>query len=104
MAGKGSLALPAKSLRKPTFYSTPREFQNALSLIVIDSSYDGLTIYYPQYSSVNLECNSASPESDSNAIFACAAAFTDSEGRVMGDYVSHGSLHSGNRSSYGCFV
>lgn len=74
------------------------------SLIVIDSSYDGLTIYYPQYSSVNLECNPASPESDPNAIFACAAAFTDSEGRVMGDYVSHGSLHSGNRSSYGCFV
>lgn len=33
------------------------------SLIVIDSSYDGLTIFYPQYSSVNLECNPASPES-----------------------------------------
>ena len=74
------------------------------SLIVIDSSYDGLTIYYPQYSSVNLECQSTSPEGDHNAIFACAAAFTDKNGRVMGDYISHGNMHSGNHSTYGCFV
>ena len=74
------------------------------SLIVIDSSYDGLIIYYPQYGSINLECRSTSPESDHNAIFACAAAFTDRDGRIMGDYISHGEIHSGKRSTYGCFV
>ena len=74
------------------------------SLIVIDSSHEGLTIYYPQYDSINLECQSDSPENDKEAIFACAAAFTDKTGNVMGDYVSNGTLHTGGYSSYGCFV
>lgn len=79
-------------------------YASADSLIRIDSSYDGLTIFYPQYSSINLECQSKSAENDPNAIFACAAAFTNNTQNVMGDYVSNGKLHSGGRSSYGCFV
>ena len=79
-------------------------YASADSLIVIDSSHEGLTIYYPQYSSINLECQPASPENNSNAIFACASAFTDNNGNVIGDYVSSGTMHSGKRSSYGCFV
>lgn len=74
------------------------------SLVEIDTSYEGLTIYYPKYSSINLVCQSISPENDKNAIYACAAAFTGQDGKVRGDYVSNGIVYPGNGGCYGCFV
>ena len=46
------------------------------ALIVIDESHERLTIYYPQYNSINLEYGANSSEENPVAIFYCPAAFT----------------------------
>ena len=80
------------------------------SLIVIDDSNSRLTVFYPQYDSMDLVCGISSPESDHKAIFSCAAAFTGEplnefkHSNINGDHVSGGVLHKGSTYNRGCFV
>lgn len=87
-------------------------YKGADSLIVIDTCREGLTIYYPQYSSIDLVCGAESPEEDCKAIFSCPAAFTGdtiSEFKhinIAGHHVSKGEFHRGYacKPNTGAFV
>ena len=76
-------------------------YKGADSFIVIDESRDGLTIYYPQYSSINLEYGSNSPAEDPKAIFCCPAAFTGEtitefrHTNIAGHHASNKEFHKG---------
>ena len=78
--------------------------RDAESLVNIDRSYNGLTVYYPDFDYMDLVSGATSPENNHKAIFSCAAAFTDGCGRIIGDYVCGGVTHAGNSGSNGCFV
>lgn len=81
-------------------------YKSADSLIVIDSSHKGLTIFYPQYKSIDLVCDVSSPQGDCNAIFCCPAAFTGEvinefkHTNIAGHHVSGGELDYG----YACKI
>lgn len=81
-------------------------YKRADPLIVIDESHEGLTIFYPQYESIDLVCGASSPESDSRTVFCCPAAFTGEvinefkHSNIAGHHVSGGELEYG----YACKV
>lgn len=87
-------------------------YKGADSLLVIDTSREGLTLYYPQYNSIDLVCGAASPEEDSKAIFSCPAAFTGEtilefkHTNIAGHHVSNGEFHRGYacKPNTGAFV
>ena len=87
-------------------------YKAADSLIVIDDSNEGLTIYYPQYKSIDLVCGASSPEYDDKAIFCCPAAFTGEtilefkHTNIAGYHVSKGEFHRGYtcKPNTGAFV
>jgi hypothetical protein len=87
-------------------------YKKADSLIAIDNSQEGLTIYYPQYKSIDLVCGPVSQENDQKAIFSCPAAFTGEtilefkHTNIAGHHVSKGKFHRGYacRHNTGCFV
>ena len=76
-------------------------YKSADPLIVIDESHEGLTIYYPQYSSINLKYGANSPEEDPKAIFCCPAAFTGEtitefrHTNIAGHHASNKEFHGG---------
>ena len=76
-------------------------YKSADPFIVIDESHKGLTIYYPQYSSINLEYGANSPEEDPKAIFCCPAAFTGEaitefrHTNIAGHHASNKEFHRG---------
>ena len=69
----------------------------------IDTSIQGLTIYYPITDSIVLRCfDRPIPDKDSAVVFCCAAAFTrydrpheNNHLNVAGDHVCSGERHSG---------
>jgi hypothetical protein len=71
------------------------------TLITINTSHEGLTVFYPKYKSIDLVCAISSPEDDSTAIFCCPAAFTGDflnefkHFNIAGNHVSGGELHKG---------
>lgn len=87
-------------------------YNGADSLLVIDNSNEGLTIYYPQYNSIDLVCGAVSPEEDDKAIFSCPAAFTGERilefkhTNIAGHHVSKGEFHRGYacKPNTGAFV
>lgn len=94
-------------------YSQINDDKQEILFTVIDSTEANLKIYYPQFDSIKLECfNKVTPESHENAIFCCAAAFTDDWGteinhdRICGEHSSDGVVYN-NRSlkrNTGAFV
>lgn len=87
-------------------------YDGADSLLVIDNSNQGLTIYYPEYNSIDLVCGAVSPEEDDKAIFSCPAAFTGERilefkhTNIAGHHVSNGEFHRGYacKPNTGAFV
>lgn len=87
-------------------------YNGADSLVVIDNSNEGLTIYYPQYSSIDLVCGAGSPEEDDRAVFCCPAAFTKERilefkhTNIAGHHVSKGKFELGYpcKPNTGAFV
>lgn len=80
--------------------------------MVIDRSHEGLTVYYPQFTSMDLVCANTSPEDDKNAIFSCAGAFTGSimdefqHTNIAGNHVSSSKFYKGYscKKNTGAFV
>ena len=81
-------------------------------LIAVDESHEGLKIYYPEFSSIDLVCGQHAPKDDPDAILCCAAAFTGNRlsefkhSNIAGNHVSGGVLEKGYRSTLntGAFV
>ena len=75
--------------------------KSADSFVVIDESHDGLTIYYPKYSSIDLVYGANSPIEDTKAIFCCPAAFTGEaitkfrHTNLAGHHASNNEFHKG---------
>lgn len=71
--------------------------------VQVDTSFGGLTIYYPITDSIGLKCfNPPSPDKDSSIIFCCAAAFTrydkphnNNHLNIAGDHVCSGVREQG---------
>ena len=71
-----------------------------------------LTIYYPQYSDIDLACGQMPEKTDTNVIFCCEAAFTGQlltvfqHNNIAGHHVSGGIFYKGYRCkpNTGCFV
>lgn len=87
-------------------------YESADPLITIDTTHDGLSIYYPKFVSVDLVCESYSPIEDKNAIFCCAASFTGEtlpefkHSNIAGNHVSGGKYEKGYSCKHntGAFV
>lgn len=69
-------------------------------VVAIDTTHQGLVLYYPPTDSIGLRCFSTpDPELDGNVVFCCAAAFTGDYGadadhkRICGDHVSDGTYY-----------
>ena len=90
------------------------ENQEVISpVVIVDTMYTGLTIYYPKTDSISLRCfERPDPATDPDIIFCCAAAFTlDYEtkadhSRICSAHVSDGVYYKKPRSSRytGAFV
>ncbi|MBR5198891.1 MAG: hypothetical protein IKW20_03580 [Bacteroidales bacterium] len=82
------------------------------TLIKIDNSHEGLTVYYPKFKSIDLVCGTKSPMDDRKAILSCAAAFTGSRisefrhSNIAGNHVSGGEYENGYKcdDNTGAFV
>lgn len=82
------------------------------SLVVINNDHEGLTIFYPQYKSIDLVYGASSPEEDKKVIFCCPAAFTGEtipefkHSNIAGHHVSNGKFEKGYacRHNTGAFV
>ena len=76
---------------------------NALAptVIVDDTTVNGLIIYYPQFSRIDLVCEQMPAKEDTNVIFCAEAAFTHelldefAHTNIDGDHVSGGQRHKG---------
>lgn len=87
-------------------------YKAADPLINIDTTQDGLAIYYPKFESIDLVCGSYSPVEDENVIFCCAASFTGEtlpvfkHSNVAGNHVSGGEYNKGYlcKHNTGAFV
>ena len=95
-----------------------------LCLLFVESSYvqvnklmhiettNDLTIYYPQYSDIDLACGKMPEKTDTNVLFCCEAAFTGEllkvfkHSNIAGHHVSGGKFYKGYscRPNTGCFV
>ena len=81
-------------------------------LIAIDESHEGLKVYYPEFSYIDLVCGQESPKDNAEAILCCAAAFTGSRladfkhSNIAGNHVSGGEMHKGYKCIHntGAFV
>lgn len=82
------------------------------TLIKIDNSHEGLTVYYPEFSSIDLVCGQQAPKDNPDAILCCAAAFTGSRlsefkhSNIAGNHVSGGKYEKGYKckDNTGAFV
>lgn len=82
------------------------------ALITVDKSHEGLRVYYPEFSSIDLVCGQQAPKDNPDAILCCAAAFTGSRlaefkhSNIAGNHVSGGVFQKGYRSALntGAFV
>lgn len=71
-----------------------------------------LTIYYPQYSDIDLACGKMPEKTDTNVLFCCEAAFTGEllkefkHSNIAGHHVSGGKFYRGYKCkpNTGCFV
>ena len=89
-----------------------QDHQDTNSLVNICNSHEELTIYYPNYKSIDLFCGNKSPKKDKNAIFCSAAAFTSKKlkefkhSNIEGNHVSDGKFYTGDDCKYntGAFV
>ena len=87
-------------------------YESAESLITVDMTHDGLTIYFPKFDTVDLVCGQDSPVEDKNAILCCAASFTGEtlsvfkHSNIAGNHVSGGKYEKGYscRHNTGAFV
>jgi rhodanese-related sulfurtransferase len=81
-------------------------------LLFVDTTHEGLSIYYPKFESIDLVCGSYSPVEDKNAVFCCAASFTGEtlsvfkHSNVAGNHVSGGEYNNGYlcKHNTGAFV
>ena len=72
------------------------------SLVIIDdTTVSGLIIYYPQFSSIDLVCQTMPSKQDTSVIFCAEAAFTHelldtfAHSNIDGDHVSGGKRYTG---------
>ena len=71
-----------------------------------------LTIYYPQYSDIDLACGKMPEKTETNVLFCCEAAFTGEllkefkHSNIAGHHVSGGKFYRGYKCkpNTGCFV
>jgi len=70
-------------------------------VMIDDTTVDGLTIYYPQFSRIDLVCETMPSQQDANVIFCAEAAFTHelldefAHTNIDGDHVSGGKRFKG---------
>ena len=87
-------------------------YESAESLITIDTTHEGLTIYFPKFETIDLVCGPYSPVEDQNAILCCAASFTGEtlsefkHSNIAGNHVSAGKYEKGYSCKHntGAFV
>lgn len=102
-----------KESTKESTYSPVLFVWDTISTMAIDTTRDGLIVYYPKFSRIDLVCETMpSPEKDTTGIFCCAASFTSdtlkafSHLKIAGDHVSSGERYKGYRCerNTGAFV
>jgi len=74
---------------------------NAATVLVDDSTVEGLVIYYPQFSRIDLVCGTMPSQQDTTVIYCAEAAFTHelldefAHTNIDGDHVSGGKRYKG---------
>ena len=74
---------------------------NSSSTVAIDTTVNGLNIYYPQFSRIDLVCGTMPSKKDKDIVFCAEAAFTHAlldafaHTNIDGDHVSGGTRYSG---------
>ena len=74
---------------------------NSAPVQVDDSTVDGLRVYYPQFSRIDLVCDTMPSQQDTSIVFCAEAAFTHelldefSHSNIDGDHVSSGKRFKG---------
>ena len=70
-------------------------------VMIDDTTVNGLTVYYPQFSSIDLVCGTMPSQQDTNVVFCAEAAFTHElldefdHSNIDGDHVSGGKRYKG---------
>ena len=70
-------------------------------MMIDDTTVNGLTIYYPQFSTIDLVCGTMPSQQDTNVVFCAEAAFTHelldefAHSNIDGDHVSSGKRYTG---------
>ena len=79
-----------------------RDQQNVASPVLIDSTtVEGLVVYYPQFSRIDLVCGQMPSQQDDSVIYCAEAAFTHelldefAHSNIDGDHVSGGKRYTG---------
>ena len=86
-----------KSIKSPMMDTTAL---NNLS-VNVDTTVDGLIVYYPQFNSIDLVCEKMPSMQDTNVVFCAEAAFTHelldefAHSNIDGDHVSGGKRYTG---------
>ena len=74
---------------------------NSASVIVDDSTFNGLIVYYPVFSRIDLVCGKMPSQQDTGIVFCAEAAFTHelldefAHSNIDGDHVSGGKRYTG---------
>ena len=93
------------------WFSMMISYGQQANVMRIETTND-LTIYYPQYSDVDLVCGKMPEKTDTNVLFCCEAAFTGEllkefkHSNIAGHHVSGGKFYRGYscKPNTGCFV
>ena len=87
--------------------------RDTISVMTIDTTKQGIIVFYPKFSRIDLVCEEMPPPiRDSNVVFCCEGVFTGgllqefSHSNIAGDHVSEGIRYKGYRSprNNGAFV
>ena len=82
------------------WFSMMISYGQQANVMRIETTND-LTIYYPQYSDVDLVCGKMPEKTDTNVLFCCEAAFTGEllkefkHSNIAGHHVSGGKFYRG---------
>jgi hypothetical protein len=75
--------------------------ENLASVFIDSTTVDGLIVYYPQFSRIDLVCGTMPDQQDTNVVFCAEAAFTHelldtfAHTNIDGDHVSGGKRYKG---------
>ena len=91
---------------------TTMENDNLAPVMIDDTTVNGLIVYYPQFSTIDLVCEKMPSQQDTNIVFCAEAAFTHelldefAHTNIDGDHVSGGKRYTGAkcRDNSGAFA